>query len=173
VHARAEGFSLIELMVTLSVLAIIIALAVPNFSGVVNGSRLTAQANQLVGDIQLARSEALRRNRTVRLCRSTDGATCAAGSGNWSGWVVTLTGANPELIRSTMVKAPLQVSGGDTIDFRADGMARNSTGGLLNTTFVVCSPNRRPAENLREVDLASGSRVSVTAATHSTPGECP
>lgn len=174
VHARAEGFSLIELMVTLVILAIVSALAVPNFTSVVNSNRLSAQANELVADIQLARSEALRRNRTVRLCRSTNGTACATGTGQWTGWIVTLTGgANPEMLRSTVVKAPIKVSGGSTVDFRADGLARNPTGGLLNTTFVICSPNPRPAENLRQVELASGSRVQVTAAAHTTPGECP
>ena len=68
-----SGFTLVELMVTLGVLAILVTLATPSFTSVINSNRLSSQANELVADIQLARSEALRRNRTVRLCRSTNG----------------------------------------------------------------------------------------------------
>ena len=173
VRACPRGFTLIELMVTLAVVAIVAALATPSFTGVINSNRLTSQANELVADIQLARSEALRRNRTVRLCRSTDGSTCAAGAGKWTGWVVRTQGANAELLRSYTVKGALQVSGGTDVDFRADGLARSAAGGLLATTFTICLPTTRPAENVRRVELTGGSRVKSAAATHSTPGSCP
>jgi Verrucomicrobium spinosum paralogous family TIGR02596 len=173
VRARQGGFTLLELMVTLAVLAILVSLATPSFTAVINGNRLTAQANDLVADIQLARSEAVRRNRTVRLCRSEDGASCADGEGNWTGWIVMLPGADPEVLRVATVKGAVEVSGGDTMNFRPDGLARDDTGSLLATTFTVCLPTTRPAENVRQVDVAGGSRINTVVASHATPGECP
>lgn len=157
----------------LVVLGILVALGAPSFASVINSNRLAAQVNDLVADIQLARSEAVRRNHTVRLCRSTDGSTCATGSGEWSGWVVMVPGASPEVLRATTAKAPVEISGGATVDFRADGLARDSSGSLLATTFTVCLPTTRPAENVREVQIAGGSRINAVATTSDEAGECP
>lgn len=176
VRARPQGFTLLELMITLAVVAILAALATPSFTGVVNSNRLTSQANELVAGIQTARSEALRRNRRITLCRSTDGATCAAAAGEWNAWLVAVPGTNPlEIIQRATLKAPLELTAGvANVDFRPDGLARDAgTGGLLATTFTLCLPTTRPAENVRQVTLAGGSRVNITSATHSTPGSCP
>lgn len=172
--ARQPGFTLVELMVTVAVLAILVGIATPSFTGVINSNRLTSQANSFMADLQLARSEAVRRNRTVRFCRSADGATCANGTGDWSSWIVVLPGTAPELLRTTTIKAPLELGGSATsIDFRADGLARNSTGGLLATDFTVCLPTTRPAQNIRTVSVAGGARMRAVAGTYSTPGSCP
>ena len=85
---RPRGFTIVELMVALSVLAILLALAVPSFTNATLGARLSSYANDLLASTQLARSEAIKRNAPVTLCRSLDGETCAA-SGDWqSGWIV-------------------------------------------------------------------------------------
>ena len=129
---RQRGFTLVELMITIALVAILVGLATPSFSSVINSNRLSSQANAFMADLQLARSEAVRRNRTVRFCRSDDGATCSSGTGDWTSWIVVLPGTAPELLRTSTIKAPLELAGNTTaIDFRADGLARNSTGGLL------------------------------------------
>jgi type IV fimbrial biogenesis protein FimT len=141
---------------------------------VINSNRLTSQANSFVADLQLARSEAVRRNRTVRLCRSDDGATCSAGTGDWASWIVVLPGTVPELLRTATIKAPLELAGNTTtIDFRADGLARNSTGGLLATSFTVCIPTTRPQQNIRTISVAGGSRTKTATEAYSTAGSCP
>jgi len=174
---RKAGFTLVELMVTISVLAILVALAVPSFTGVINGNRLTAQANEVVVTLQMARSEAVRRNARVVVCRSNDGSTCitASGQGQW----LTFVDANgsgtaqaAEIVSTSNIKAPVQVSNVvDNIIFRPDGLARDGAGGLLATVITVCLPTTQPVENQRAVNLASGSRVSIQAVDGA--GACP
>ena len=82
-----RGFTLIEMMVTITVLAILIALVTPSFRGVLRDNRAATQANALVGSLMLARTEAIKRNAPVVICRSNDGESCA-GSEWEDGWIV-------------------------------------------------------------------------------------
>jgi type IV fimbrial biogenesis protein FimT len=83
---RNTGFTLIELMVTLALAAIIVTMAIPSFQEVIRNNRLTTQANELVSALNLARSEAIKRGVRVTVCRSSNGTSC---TGNWEqGWIV-------------------------------------------------------------------------------------
>ena len=165
----ASGFTLVELMVTLAVAAILMALAVPSFTSVINGNRLTSTANELVSSLQLARSEALRRNTQVRVCRSLNGTSCA-GTGQWDRWI-TLIVSNNEVLRDETVKPPVRVtSGAAQITIHADGLARSGSG-LLANDLVVCIPTTRPHENRRVVNMLAGSRIAVSRVNGA--GMCP
>lgn len=80
------GFSLVELMLTLAIAAILITLAAPGFRAMIQNNRLTAHANQFVAAAHLARSEAVKRREDVQLV-----ATDATDTGNeWGpGWSVS------------------------------------------------------------------------------------
>ncbi len=85
---RSRGFTLIELMITLLLAAIILALGVPGFQDIVRNNRAATQSNELISALSLARSEAVKRGARVSLCPSTDQATCTGGT-NWAnGWIV-------------------------------------------------------------------------------------
>jgi type IV fimbrial biogenesis protein FimT len=71
-NIRAYGFTLIELMTTLGVVAVILAFAAPNFREFILNSRMTGSANDLLTSLQFARSEAIKRQRPVAVCPSTD-----------------------------------------------------------------------------------------------------
>ena len=87
--ARHGGFTVIELMVAIAVLAILVALAVPNFNDATLSARLNGFANSLEATAQVARSEAIKRNETIRLCASSDGATPTCDAAEWEeGWIV-------------------------------------------------------------------------------------
>lgn len=84
----APGFTLVELMVTLAVVAILLAVATPSFADLLRANRIAAANNALVTSLHVARAEALRRGRPVTVCPSVDQRSCS-GSLQWgSGWVV-------------------------------------------------------------------------------------
>lgn len=85
---RQIGFTLVELMVAIAIVAILAALATPSFQSMIINNRISAQANTFVGSINVARSEAVKRGHGVSLCASSDGATCSGGSSFGRGWIV-------------------------------------------------------------------------------------
>ena len=90
---------MMELLIAIAVLAILTTLAVPSFTQFIQNNRLAAQANEMVAAFQFARSEALKRDLSVRACASDDGASC---SGAWTdGWIVIADpgGSNEEVLR--------------------------------------------------------------------------
>ena len=121
----AAGFTLVELMITVAVMAILAAIATPAMQGLLNGNRLNGAAGELTAAMQLARSEAVRRNVRVRVCGSSDGSTCAGGT-SWSQVIVRQpngTVDDPAVVRSFQPSGSLQVSGpGNPIEFRPSGL---------------------------------------------------
>jgi len=94
---RIRGFTLIELIITLAVVGVVLAFAVPSFREFMLNSRMSGTANDLLAGVQLARSEAIKRQRPVAICPSTSPSaappTCVAGTtwssaGSPAGWVV-------------------------------------------------------------------------------------
>ena len=71
-----RGLTLIELMMTIAIAAILLAVAAPGFQQTLNSSRLSSAVNELASAINLARAEAVRQNRRGVLCRSVDGSAC-------------------------------------------------------------------------------------------------
>ncbi len=122
------GFTLIELMVVIAIIAIISLIGVPGYQALIRSNNITSATNNLMGALQLARSEAAIRRLKVTVCPSTDGATCSGGN-NWnSGGLVILTTAG------TILRAIPPTDGGVTItgtkiDYRGDGSSQ--TGGSL------------------------------------------
>ncbi len=80
------GVTLLELMVTIAVVAILTALAFPSFQTTMRSNRVSTAANELLTSMSLARSEAIRNTRGAGVCATADGASCGA---DWAqGWMV-------------------------------------------------------------------------------------
>ena len=170
---RLRGFTLVELLITVAVLAILTTMAVPAFTDVYNASRLSGQTNELVSALHVARSEAVRRNGNVVFCRSDEqGSGCIEGEGTWSGWLV-FDDANgdsgfdsgEELIQRGSIRSPLRVQSnfGDRLRFRSDGRARNSSATtLVSGSLRVCLETTLPPENIRDIVLIAGGKISLS-----------
>jgi type IV fimbrial biogenesis protein FimT len=79
VRPIASGFTLIELMVTLAVAAILLTLAIPSFTGMIDKNRLKSAAEALYADLQFARAEAIKRNKKIRVSFFSNGSTWCYG----------------------------------------------------------------------------------------------
>ena len=94
---RPHGFTLTELLVTMAIIAIFASFAIPSFRGLLAGTSVSSAVNAFVSDTRYARGEAMRRGKSVTICRSANAAAPAprcsgAGDptvGSWmEGWVV-------------------------------------------------------------------------------------
>ena len=80
-HIKSNGFTIIELMVTLAVVAILASIAAPNFMNMIRDTRIVTQTNNLVGSLQLARSEAAKQG--VQVTVRHHGNTASNWDGGW------------------------------------------------------------------------------------------
>ncbi|GAB3390636.1 GspH/FimT family pseudopilin [Lysobacter fragariae] len=181
--SRQQGFTLIELMVTITVLAIVLVAATPSFASIINGNRLSAAANETMAVLQEARMEAMRSNRRTVACLSANpnAASPSCGTANATGWIVFTDanhdgsfGAGDSLLRVASLSSKVQMLGSSSfgigVSFRSDGFARLASGTLVNATVGLCVPTSQPAQNVRLVSIGSGSRLSIQKG--STPDSC-
>jgi type IV fimbrial biogenesis protein FimT len=85
---RSRGFTLIEAMVTIVLLAVFVSTAVPSYQWLLTRNRVVSEINSFVATLQLARTEAIKRGQTVRVCTSSSGTGCST-SADWDdGWLV-------------------------------------------------------------------------------------
>lgn len=89
---KNHGFTLVELMVTLSIVVILATLAVPSFRALIASTRMTSQANEFVAMLAFTRSEAVKRNARVTMCKSSDSTSCTT-TGTWAQGYIVFTDA--------------------------------------------------------------------------------
>jgi type IV fimbrial biogenesis protein FimT len=170
IGASAAGFSLMEILVTLTVAGMLLAVGIPSFRNIIASNRLTEQANDLVAAITLARSQSITTNQSVAFCRANSDAAiaCSGTAGDWDFWIVR--SAAGTVIR----RGEVQTHGGairvtstltnDQAIFASDGLARTNNVLVAGEQIIVCS-NHSLVDNQRQVTLGAGSRVSTDRAS--------
>jgi len=153
-HKSQSGFSLVELMIVVMIASVIATIGVPAMTETVKNNRVRAQADRILATLNLTRSEAVKRNLPVSICRSSNGTSC---TGNWvDGWIVftntdgdnTVDVGVDEVIR---VFEGLNVGytlGGtitaDVLTYFGDGSYAGGAG-IIN----ICSPDAIPSQGWR------------------------
>ena len=145
--ASIWGFSLIELLVTFSILVILLVAAVPGFSSLVVDARVSETQNRLRAALALARGEAIRQNRRITLCASQEASRCVgdarSGASIWS-QALLFSDADenrlydPEV--DTLIKLVTLGEGGQVLWNRGDSTVYEGDGSLLggsNGSFYV------------------------------------
>ena len=82
---KQQGFTLIELIITLAIAGIVLGIAIPSFSGAISNSRLTTSANELMTALNIAKSEAIKRGYQITVRRK--GATSTQWDTGWDVFV--------------------------------------------------------------------------------------
>jgi type IV fimbrial biogenesis protein FimT len=115
---RQSGITLVELMVTIAIMAILLVIGLPSYQYITESYRMSAEANNLLGDLQYARGEAIREGQGVTVCSSTNSTTatptCSNSSAWQTGWVVfsnPTAAANPVAGTVLRVQAPFTAKG--------------------------------------------------------------
>lgn len=151
--ASDGGFSLVELLVTLSVLAILVGLSFPSFSALARDARVTAASSSLRAALFLTRSEAIKRGSRSTICTSRDQATCEQSIGWHHGWIVFIdrNGNARREVEEEIVSfggaqpAGLRITGNssvrDYVSYASTGMTRLVGGGLQLGTITLCESN--------------------------------
>ncbi len=112
----SSGFTMTELIITMAIVAILLAIGIPSFKYVTVSNRISTEVNGLLGDMQFARSEAVKEGLPVTVCSSTDGQTCNGGTAWQSGWIVFLDSNSNQVVDlgETIMRVQGQFSSTDT-----------------------------------------------------------
>lgn len=144
---RARGFTLIELMITLAVAAILAMIAAPSFRHILVSTRLSGVNNDLAGDLMFARSEAVSRQVNIAV---------AASAGNWqNGWTVQVAPAGTAAVAvlrthpAIDAQYSLAVNGGTDVTYVPQGMVSDPADAANGTCFTISASGFQPAHFLQ------------------------
>ncbi|MHA6204277.1 GspH/FimT family pseudopilin [Dyella soli] len=176
---RGRGFTMVELMITLAVAVMLIAIAVPSFNSIILTNKLTTAANDVVGALTTARMEAVKRNANAQFCSNSAASNTSDTLGTQCGtlagavYVMTSGTTTAQVHAGTVgITAPVQLSGNMTaLRFNGQGLgytigASTPYGGAVAD---ICTSSLNLTNNHRVITMTAGSIITVTTSS----GACP
>lgn len=172
-----NGFTLVELIITLAIAAIITTMAVPSFQAMIRKNRMATQTNEFISALHLARSEAVKQGQRITICKSTNSTASSpacdtSNSIGWDrGWIVFVDGDEDAALDTTEVILHIHGSLGggnhltgntnvaDYISYAPNGMTELITGALQMGTITLCHPPKA-----RQIIISSTGRARTEKA---------
>ena len=170
---ETRGFTLVELVITLAIGAILMTAAAPAFTDLVRTSRLSAQLNNFARAVNFGRMEAIKRGRQASICvRSGD---VCSNDGPWrNGWLVYVDeDGDSEVDQEELLISYDALPDGysltpnvntNALRFSATGQVRRASGALPLMTFRLCAPDAEPGklvQRSREIVINATGRMRV------------
>lgn len=168
---RQRGYTLGELLTSLSVISILGAVAIPGMQDIMLNNRRVSITNEFSYALQMARSEAITRNQRVTVCASTSGVSCAAADYWAQGWIVfndfdrnRQVSGDEDVIavfngnESTSIR-PIGIDA--SLSYRPNGRMMGDTTAVNSAEFVFC--DRRGSDHARVLIIAANGRPQVSA----------
>lgn len=180
-QAGQAGYSLIELLVVMALGVILLSIAAPSMTGILDTERSRSFGNALLSSLNLARSEAIKRNARAVLCKSADGLSCTFSGGWEQGWLVfhdvnnnaALDSGEQVIDRQGPAPQGLSLTGNanvaNYVSYSASGSAKLINGGFQAGTFTLCLASVSGAD-VRKLVLSPTGRARSKKGL---PSDCP
>ena len=179
------GISIVELVVSLAIVAILATTGVPAFSSFIQSNRLNESSFDMLATINLARTEAVKRRTRVLLCRSADPTlptpSCGGSANTWTtGWLVFASGDSNStyeagtdtllgigLVDSSNVTVITNGTSDNNLEYNSDGTT-NESGGTAR--FALC--DQRGGAQGRQINIPPHGRPKFVKGNSASPINC-
>lgn len=177
----SSGFTLLELLITVAITAIIMAMAAPNFADLIDDNVTVTQTNYFATAINVARSEAVKRNNNVIICKRSGNVCSTSTTTDWeAGWIVFAdadadnqvdSGEEISIIDALRTGYTLRPSDVNTawLSFTASGKASSNVAGTFTgIDFSMCSPDK-DTTNARTININTVGRTKISKGVTACP----
>jgi type IV fimbrial biogenesis protein FimT len=192
-HRRATaGFTLVEMMVVIIIMAVMLAWALPAYKNLVTQYRMSDELNQIETDVELARSSAIRTGGTVTICPSPAPASstpACSGTNEWNtGWIVFTDNNDDQTVDpgDTVLRQHIGITGGDTLlsevttsTTAVNTITFNNMGGTTawgaapSTGSMVLNDSSNDANMIRCLAISEAGMITVDSPQTGNQNACP